>query len=143
MIEAPDPARLRLSTAVRDLKAIGFWGRLTDHLFQVELDARGGTANVPEDGHLADAYFTGIVAGSDGGAVCDIMFFTSAVSADLARWRRYYAAGMIAEAPPTMRAFRASILAHELGHCRRGPRGEAVAQSWEERARDALLAAGV
>lgn len=126
-----------------DLKAIGMWRELTDHLYRVELDSRRGTANVPEDGHLADAYFTGIVENGGGGAVCDVMFFTSSISADLARWRDYYSRGLLPDPAPTLRQFYGSLLAHELAHCRRGPRDEDVAQAWERRALDALQAANI
>ena len=142
VIEAVGPVRERLETAIDDLKAVDMWDRLTEHLYRVELDSRHGTANVPEDGHLADAYFTGIVVGGGGGEaggeVCDVMFFPSAITADLARWRSYYAQGAIADPAPTLRQFYGSLLAHELAHCRRGPRGESVAQAWERRALDAL-----
>lgn len=140
VIEAFGPVRERLLAAVADLKAIDYWRRLTDHLYRVELDSRHGTANVPEDDHLADAYFTGIVEDGRGGAVCDVMFFASAISTDLARWRDYYARGLLADPAPTLRQFYASLLAHELAHCRRGPRGEDVAQAWERRALEALRA---
>jgi hypothetical protein len=143
ILEATGPTRERLRVAVSDLRSIGMWGELTDHLYAIELDSRSGSANAPEDGHLADAYFTGIVQGGTGGAVCDIMFFPSAVIADLVRWRQYYAAGVAAGAPPSLRAFYGSLLAHELAHCRPGPRGEGVARSWEDRARDALMAADI
>jgi hypothetical protein len=119
------------------------WDDLTDHLYAIELDSRSGSANAPEDGHLADAYFTGIVEAGGGGAVCDVMFFPSAVTADLLRWRTYYTQGRAAEAPPSLRAFYGSLVAHELAHCRPGPRGEGVAMSWEDRARAALVAAGL
>ena len=98
---------------------------------------------MPEDGHLADAYFTGVIEGRAGGEVCDVMFFTAAVLADLARWRSYYAQGLIAEPPPSLRAFYGSLVAHELAHCRRGPRDEDVARAWESRALDALRAANI
>ena len=106
---------------------------MTRHLYEIELDSRAGDANVPEDGHLADAYFTGVLDAGGGGPVCDVMFFPSAVGADLARARRYFAAGLIAEAPPSLRVFYGSLVAHELAHCLPGPRGEAVARAWEER----------
>lgn len=128
---------------MRDLKRIGLWRALTDHLYEIELDSRPGRANVPEDGHLADAYFTGIVDRRGGGPVCDIMFFPSAVAVDLVRWREYYAVGRIASAPPTRRAFYGGLLAHELAHCRRGARGEAVARAWEERALRRLQAVNI
>ena len=143
ILEATGRTRERLRVAISDLRSIGEWGELTDHLYAIELDSRSGSANAPEDGHLADAYFTGIVEDGGGGAVCDIMFFPAAVTADLVRWRSYYANGLTAEAPPTMRAFYGSLLAHELAHCRRGPRGEPVARSWEERVRRALTASGI
>lgn len=128
---------------MRDLKTVDLWPRLADHLYVIELDSRLGRANVPEDGHLADAYFTGIVDASGGGAVCDVMFFPTAVADDLARWQDYHSRGLTAAAPPSLRAFYGSLVAHELAHCRRGPRGETVARAWEERARDALVAAGL
>lgn len=143
MIEAVGPAAARLRTAAIDLKDAGLWGRLTDHLYEIELDSRSGGANVPEDGHLADAYFTGTIDRRGGGPVCDVMFFPTAVAADLARWRDYYARGLVAEPPPSLRAFYGSLVAHELAHCRPGPRGEPVALAWEERARNALTAAGI
>ena len=142
IVEAAAPARALLEAAVADLKSIDLWHRLTDHLYLIELDSRPGGANVPEDGHLADAYFTGFVDDGGGGAVCDVMFFPSAVAADLARWREYYSQGLLAEEPPSRRVFYGSLLAHELAHCLPGPRGESVARAWEERARDALRTAG-
>ena len=143
VIESTGRTGALLATGVRDLKAVGLWPRLTDHLYGVELDSRSGRGNVPEDGHLADAYFTGTLDDGSGGLVCDIMFFPSAVASDLARWREYYAGGLLAEQPPTVRGFYGALLAHELAHCRRGPRGEAVARAAEDRALQALRAAGI
>lgn len=143
MIEAAGAMRHRLAQAIRDLKTVDLWARLAAHLYRIELDSRHGTANVPEDGHLADAYYTGIVEGRRGGEVCDVMFFSSAVAADLERWSAYYRSGLIATPAPTMREFYGSLLAHELAHCRRGPRGEAVARAWERRALEALRAANI
>lgn len=138
VIEATGVTRDRLQTAISDLKRIQVWSKLADRLYAIELDSRSGIANVPEDGHLADAYYTGILDGGGGGTVCDVMFFPSAVTADLARWRDYYARGLAADVPPTVRAFYGSLVAHELAHCRPGPRGEDVARAWEDRVRDAL-----
>ena len=129
--------------AVRDLKRVGVWRPLTDHLYEIELDSRSGSSNVPDDGHLADAYFTGVVAERGAGPVCDGMFFPSAVTSDLARWRQFFAAGAMAEPPPTLREFYGSLLAHELAHCADGPRGEAVAQAWERRALARLRVANI
>ena len=143
MVESSGPARALLQTAVRDLKTIDMWDRLTAHLYRVELDSRPGTSNVPEDGHLADAYFTGVIEGRGGGEVCDVMFFPAAVLADLARWQSYYAGGLVAEPPPTLRQFYGSLVAHELAHCRPGPRGEDIARAWENRALEALRAANI
>lgn len=138
VIEATGVIRDRLQTAISDLKRIQVWSKLADRLYAIELDSRSGIANMPEDGHLADAYYTGILDGGGGGTVCDVMFFPSAVTADLARWRDYYARGLSADLPPTIRAFYGSLVAHELAHCRPGPRGEDVARAWEDRVRDAL-----
>jgi len=143
VIESSGRTRARLVTAVRDLKRVDLWPRLTDHLYEIELDSRAGTANVPPDGHLADAYFTGVVDERGAGPVCDVMFFPSAVAADLVRWRQYYAAGVMASPAPTERAFYAALVAHELAHCRRGARGEPVARAWEARALRAVRAAGL
>ena len=120
--------------AVRDLKRLDLWGPLTRHLYVVELGSRLGRDDVPRDGHLADAYVTGLVEEKGAGALCDIMFFPTAVTDDLARWRTYHASGFIEESPPSLRQFWAGLLAHELGHCMEGPRGERVAETWERRA---------
>ena len=122
--------------AVRDLKRIHLWRRLTHHLYVIELGSRLGRDDVPRDGHLADAYITGVVEEEGAGALCDIMFFPTAVTDDLARWRTYHASGYIEESPPSLRQFWAGLLAHELGHCMEGPRGERVAEMWERRAMD-------
>src|SRR5918996_4371526 len=126
-------ARL-VERAIRDLKRLDLWGPLTHHLYVIELGSRLGRDDVPRDGHLADAYITGVVEEEGAGALCDIMFFPTAVTDDLARWRTYYANGYIQESPPSFRQLWAGLLAHELGHCMEGPRGERVAEKWEERA---------
>ena len=139
-MEAKGRARPLLIRAVADLKRIGFWGDLTSHLYVLRIDSRVGRLNVPRDGHLADAYYTGTIDRRGAGELCDVMFFSTAVSDDLARWRGFWAAGRIAEPPPSVRHFYASLLAHELAHCRHGARGEPEAIRWERRARDALRA---
>jgi hypothetical protein len=122
--------------AVRDLKRVHLWGRLTRHLYVIELGSRLGRDNVPRDGHLADAYITGVVEEEGAGALCDIMIFPTAVADDLARWRIYHASGYIEEPAPSLRQLWAALLAHELAHCMEGPRGERVAEMWERRAMD-------
>jgi len=143
VIESAGRIKHLLTTAVGDLKAVGLWKPLTRHLYEIKLDSRAGGANVPDDGHLADAYFTGVVDRRGAGPVCDVMFFPSAVTDDLNRWQQYYGAGLMAESPPSVRAFYGSLVAHELAHCRPGARGEAVARAWEERALGLLRAAGM
>ena len=128
-------ARL-VQRAIRDLKRLDLWGPLTHHLYVINLGSRLGRDDVPRDGHLADAYVTGVVEEEGAGALCDIMFFPTAVTDDLARWRTYYANGYIDDPPPSLRQLWASLLAHELGHCVEGPRGERVAEKWERRAMD-------
>src|SRR5918996_1833978 len=128
-------ARL-VQQAIRDLKRLDLWGPLTHHLYVIKLGSRLGRDNIPRDGHLADAYVTGLVEEEGAGALCDIMFFPTAVTDDLARWRTYHANGYIDDPPPSLRQFWAGLLAHELGHCVEGPRGERVAEKWERRARD-------
>jgi hypothetical protein len=120
--------------AVRDLKRLDLWGPLTDHLYAIEVGSRLGRDDVPRDGHLADAYITGLVEEQGAGALCDIMFFPTAITDDLARWRTYHANGYLEAPPPSLREFWAALLAHELGHCMEGPRGEHVAERWERRA---------
>ena len=128
-------ARL-VQRAIRDLKRLDLWGPLTHHLYVIELGSRLGRDDVPRDGHLADAYVTGLVEEEGAGALCDIMFFPTAVTDDLARWRTYHANGYIDDPPPSLRQLWAGLLAHELGHCVEGPRGERVAEKWERRAMD-------
>jgi hypothetical protein len=137
-MEAKGGARPFLIRAEADLKRIGFWNDLTNHLYVLRIDSRVGRLNVPRDGHLADAYYTGTIDDRGAGELCDVMFFSTAITDDLERWRGFWAAGRIAEPPPSLQAFYSSLLAHELAHCRHGPRGEPEAVGWERRARDAL-----
>jgi hypothetical protein len=139
-MEAKGSARPLLIQAVADLKRIGFWDDLTAHLYVLRIDSRVGRLNVPRDGHLADAYYTGAIDDRGAGELCDVMFFSTAISDDLERWNGFWDAGRIAEPPPSLQDFYASLLAHELAHCRHGPRGEPEAVRWEQRAREALRA---
>ena len=144
ILEARGPAHDSIVQAVADVRTIGFWRRLTDHLFEVQLDARLGRSNIPRDEHLADAYYTVAVAPNGGGTVCDVMFFPTSIANDLARWTAFYAQGRIARPPPaSLRQYYASLLAHELGHCQPGLRDESVALSWEHRTVAALEARGI
>lgn len=137
--------------AIVDLKAVGLWDELTDHLYRIEVLARAGKEDVPLDRHLADARFwrQRIARGTydyPDGSFCRIRMFPRAITDDLVRWRSYYAQGVTPEVPPTRRQFWATILGHELGHCpKQGNRtaSEEVAQAWERRVLGALRAAGV
>jgi hypothetical protein len=141
-MEAKGSARPLLIDAVAALKRIGFWDDLTAHLYVLRIDSRVGRLNVPRDGHLADAYYTGTIDRRGAGELCDVMFFSTAITDDLERWSGFWATGRIAEPPPSVGDFYASLLAHELAHCRHGPRGEPEAIGWERRTRDALRARG-
>src|SRR5687767_8533991 len=46
-----------IETAISDLKNVGYWDDLTDHLYRIDLRVRPGRSNVPKDRHLADARF--------------------------------------------------------------------------------------
>lgn len=133
----------QVDRAIQDLRAIGMWRRLTGDLYAVRFATRPGREQVPDDGHLADAYLTAEIDGRTGGSLCDVMFFPTAMSDDLSRWRTYHSQGLLADPPPTDRQFWASIMAHELAHCLDGGRGEGVAMRWERRALRRLRGAGV
>lgn len=135
--------RRYLETAIADLKAISFWGRLTKELFVVEVSARPGRAFVPEDAHLADAFRTLDIREDHAGVLCDITFYPTAMTDDLDRWRDYYDRGLLPDRPPTVRQLWASILAHELSHCLKRDNDEEAAQEWERRALEALREAGL
>lgn len=136
-------SRARVATAIEDLKAVGYWKDLTGHLYELKIGSRLGLENVPEDGHLADAYLTAKIDGEEGGSYCDIMFFPAAMSADLERWRNYYASGLLDDPAPTFRQFWAAILGHELAHCQRGRNGEPAALKWEDKVLAAVREAGL
>ena len=138
-LEARRRARGLIATGIADVKRLGLWDDLTRHLYLIKIDSRLGRLNVPEDGHLADTYFTGVIDERGAGALCDIMFFPTAVHDDLVRWRTYYGQGRIADVPPSLRAFYGSLVAHELAHCAPGARGEPAARAWERRVRLALM----
>jgi hypothetical protein len=123
-----------VKVAIADLKRSGLWKPLTKHLYVIKVSSRLGRENVPEDGHLADAYLTAQIDDGVGGSLCDIMFFPTAMADDLARWRTYNAQGLLADPAPSRRQFWASILAHELAHCLDHGSGEDVAERWEAKA---------
>ena len=128
-----------VSNAIKDLKKVGLWKPLTRHLYVIKISSRLGRSSVPEDGHLADAYLTAQIDDDGvGGSLCDIMFFPTAMSDDLARWRTYHAQGLLADPAPARREFWGAILAHELAHCLDHGKGEAAAERWEARALEAL-----
>lgn len=132
--DALGPSVRRVRRAMRDLKEVNLWRRLTVHLYKVKFQSRLGAANIPDDGHLADAILTAGFGRRAQGLVCDVMFFPNAIARDLARWRLYYSQGAISEPPPTLRQLWGSVTAHELGHCFRGGPGEKVAVKWEQKA---------
>lgn len=132
-------SKVRVRRAIRDLKAADLWKPLTRHLYRIKFGSRLGLVNVPEDGHLADAVLTAAFDRHAQGRLCDVMLFPNAIARDLERWRTYWARGALADPPPSLRAFWASIVAHELGHCFPGGPGEKVARSWERRALRAVL----
>jgi hypothetical protein len=123
----------RVRAAIADIRAAGLWDELTRHLYVVQIESRPGRVNMPDDGHLADAFLTATIDQGGSGGLCSIMFFPSAIRADLQRVNEYFEQGLAAEEPPSRRAFWASILGHELGHCFPGQPGEDVAQRWESR----------
>jgi hypothetical protein len=129
--------------AIGDLKEVGLWRRLTSHLYGVKFGSRNGRSNIPDDGHLADAFLTAKIDGNIGGTYCDIVFFPTAMEDDLDRWRSYYSQGLLSDEAPTFRQFWASIMAHELSHCFDGPHGEPVALRWEAKALAAVREAGL
>jgi hypothetical protein len=137
VVTANGPARDLVRRSVADLRRLHYWRSLTSHLDEIALSTRSGTASIPEDGHLADAFLT--VTGNASGALCDIRFYPAAIARDLRRQARFYSAGQLAERPPNLRQFWVSILAHELAHCLPHEnffrqRGEPIARAWEHRA---------
>ena len=127
-------SRAHARRAVRDLKRLGLWKRLTDHLYVVKLGSRLGRESIPDDGHLADAILTAQVDEQGRGALCDIRFYPTAMRDDLVRWAQYYAQNLLPEPAPSLRQFWGAILAHELAHCLGEGKGERVAERWEDRA---------
>lgn len=139
---AHGPSKRLVATAIRDLKRVKLWKPLTKHLYVIKIGSRLGRSNVPEDGHLADAYLTAQIDDDGvGGSLCDIMFFPTAMADDLARWRTYNAQGLLDDPAPTRSQFWAAILAHELAHCLNHGSGEPLAEKWEARALEAVRAA--
>ena len=135
-IVAPRSARRTVGRAVRDLREIGLWHRLTRDLYAVRLSVRTGKGAIPGDRHLADAAYSGLVDDHGSGSLCDVFLFARSILDDHRRQRRFYAAHR-ADRPSSLRVFWASVLAHELAHCStRGQRGERWSEHWEERVRD-------
>lgn len=131
--EALGASKRFLARAIGDLKQLGFWHTLTDHLYVLHISSRPGLDRIPADGHLADAFLTGEVDKTKAGSLCDIMFFPDALTADLARYAGYYARGLLPDPTPTLREYWVSILGHELAHCLHHGRGEPTARRWEKK----------
>lgn len=106
-----------IERAIRDLKAVGYWRRLTKDLYVVSVGSRPGRQYVPDDRHLAEARAFPYVDDDGGGRLCDITFFPTAMADDLALQQRYFDQGLLDRGPPTVRNFWSSILGHELAHC--------------------------
>jgi hypothetical protein len=119
--------------AINDLKDLGFWDDLTDHLYVLKISTRPGPDRIPDDKHLADAFLTGQIDETTAGSLCDLMFFPDAMVADLVRYDDYYNRGLLPDPTPTLRQFWASIVGHELGHCLDHGRGEPTAERWERK----------
>ena len=136
--QAALPERRWIDRAVADLRDLGFWTRLTDDLDVVEIGSREGRENVPSDGHLADSLLTGEVTDGRTTAVCDVMFYATAVVDDLRRWHRFYEKDRIDARPPSEREYWAVLLGHELTHCLARNSGEKAAGRWEWRIRRAF-----
>lgn len=140
-----------LRRAISDLKAVGVWHRLTDHLYGISIHVRPGESRVPEDRHLADARFwrAPIARGTyryPVGAFCWIRFFPAAIEDDRQRWVAYYSQGLTLAPPPTERQFWASILGHELAHCPAhgaDTAPESAALRWERKIVELLASAGI
>jgi hypothetical protein len=138
VVRAAGGAVTRLHQAEHDLKQVGLWNRLTDHLYEVRVSVRPGRSDIPSDRHLADAYPSAVAKPGGFGSLCDIAFYPAAIAADLARWRRYYSEGRAGRPAATLRQYWGSILAHELAHCLGNGKGEPVADHWERIARRRL-----
>jgi hypothetical protein len=135
--EAFGNSKKRLAFAIDELKRLGFWNDLTGHLLVLKLGSRLGLENVPQDEHLADASSTGIVEGDEIGALCDLMFYATAIRNDLERIRAYYAQGLADAKPATLSHYWVAILAHELTHCLPRAHGESAARKAEDAVREA------
>lgn len=119
--------------AVADLKELGFWRNLTEHVVHVKVATRPGLERIPEDGHLADAIQNAQLDPRPG-FVCDIIVFSDALANDVTNQLGYYLEGRISTRPPNLRQFWAVILAHEVGHCSpKGQKGEAHSTKWEQK----------
>ncbi|MDQ3940361.1 MAG: hypothetical protein M3238_03310 [Actinomycetota bacterium] len=140
ILEGDDPAENLIRRGIRDVKRIGLWDPLTRHLGVVKFAAYEERYRVPPDNHLADASPMLTDENGDFQLRCDIVFYSLAMAREVTRLRRLHDAGVIDFVPPDLREAYASVVAHELAHCLRGPHGEKVAQRWERRALTRLRA---
>ena len=124
----------RMARGVADLKTLGLWDDLTDHLFVVRVTTREGLGSAPADGHLAQALLQRRYTEEGAGELCYIVFFTDAIARDLP----LLAGGVDRIDAGFIRRYWSSILAHELAHCLDGGSGEDVAREWERRVFDEL-----
>ena len=123
-------SRRAAAQAIADLKRLGFWRRLTRGLYVINIGSRLSRHAQPQKNHLANAFASGVMDEGGSGAYCDIMFFPSVMKTSLEGWRRGTSAPAhvdVDDPAPTMRQLWASVLAHELVHCRATGNGEAAA----------------
>ena len=133
--EATGRDKGRVARAIRDLKKAGIWKKVVwKGLYVIQIQARAGEQRIPEDRHLADASFHAFKDEDGGGALCFILIYTEAIRQDIANWNHYDRLGLARYPPPAPRDVWAAALAHELGHCHKGFRGEKHARNWESRA---------
>jgi hypothetical protein len=128
--------------AIEDVKTVGLWDDLTDDLYEVRISTEPHATDIPQDGHLAHAYLTGVVDEQGSGGQCDITFFPAAMDSALELYERWKEDGKI-DTVPTRRQFWAQILGHELAHCLGDGQDEGVAQIWEREVLDRLIARGI
>ena len=146
--EATGESRRLLGRAIEDLRRLGYWKRLTDHLYSVWITVRPPSSEVPDDHYLAHSLVQPFAVGRHLGERCHINFYADAMQDETEQITEDAVGAGTEPSPDLVQTVWTSILAHERSHClpyetKAGARvggPEPRARKWEKRVANRLIA---
>ena len=146
--ESTGESRRLLARAMKDLRRLGYWTRLTDRLYGLWITVRPPSSKVAEDHHLAHSVVQPFTVGRHLGERCHINFYADAMQDEIEEITEEAAGAGTPPSPELVQTVWTSILAHELSHClpyetKAGVRvggPEPRARKWEKKVANDLIA---